>query len=157
MTSSPAVEAGGLDVRRASATDLLAVHRIERASFPNPWPYEAFERFLEDPGFLVADDGSVVGFVVADVVANRGRPVGHVKNLAVHPDRRGEEIGTTLLSRALMVLTQAGVDSVKLEVRRSNEAARKLYEQFGFEPVHRIADYYEDGEDAVVLVSEIRQ
>ena len=158
VTSSPAIEADGLSVRRADERDLLAVHRIEELSFPNPWPYEAFERFVGDPGFLVANDGSkVVGFVLADVVPNKGRPLGHVKDLAVHPDRRGNGVGTTLLARALMVLSQSAVISVKLEVRESNDSARSLYQQFGFEPVHRVSDYYEDGEDAVVLVSELRQ
>lgn len=158
MTSSPAIEADGPQVRRAGERDLLAVHDIETASFPNPWPYSAFERFVGDPGFLVAaDDGEVQGFVVADVVPNNGRPLGHIKDLAVHPDRRGKGVATTLLSRALMVLAQSGVDSVKLEVRESNDGARSLYEQFGFEPVHRLPDYYRDDEDAVVLVSELRQ
>lgn len=158
VTSSPAIETDGLSVRRADEKDLLAVQRIEAQSFPNPWPYEAFERFIGDPGFLVADDGtSVVGFVLADVVPNQGRPLGHIKDLAVHPNRRGNGIGTTLLARALMVLSQSAVISVKLEVRESNDAARSLYQQFGFEPVHRVSDYYQDGEDAVVLVSELRQ
>jgi len=157
VTSSPAVAAEGLQVRTAEAEDLLAVERIESRSFPTPWPYHAFERFLGQPGFLVAeDDGAVVGFVVADIIASHGRPVGHVKNLAVHPDRRGRGVGTTLLSRAMMVLTGGGVDSVKLEVRADNDAARGLYEEFGFEPVHEIPSYYEDGADAVVLVSEFR-
>lgn len=157
MTSSPAIESGGLQVRRAEEPDLLAVRRIERESFPNPWPTSAFERFLGEPGFLVAeDDGTVVGFVVADVIASHGRAVGHVKDLAVHPRRRGQGIGATLLARAMMVLTGGGVGSVKLEVRENNEPARELYRQFGFEPVHAIPDYYEDGEDAVVLVSELQ-
>jgi ribosomal-protein-alanine N-acetyltransferase len=155
VTSSPAVGAEGLHVRQAEPEDLLAVQRIERASFPSPWPYSAFERFLGQPGFLVAEeDDGLVGYVVADIIASHGRPVGHVKNLAVHPDRRGEGVGTTLLSRAMTVLTGGGVDSVKLEVRASNDAARELYEQFGFEPVHELSNYYENGEDAVVLVSE---
>lgn len=158
VTSSPAIRTEGVRVRRAGEEDLLAVHSIERQSFPDPWPYGAFERFVGDPGFLVAvDDGSVVGFVVADVVPDNERPIGHVKDLAVHPDRRDEGVGATLLERSLMVLAGSGVASLKLEVREDNEVARSLYRQFGFEPVHRIADYYDDGEDAVVLVSELRQ
>lgn len=155
MTSSPAVAAESLRVRKAEEADLLAVQRIEAASFPSPWPYSAFERFLDQPGFLVAEaDDGVVGYVVADIVASHGRPVGHIKNLAVHPDRRDQGVGTTLLSRVMMVLTGGGVDSVKLEVRASNDAAKELYGQFGFEPVHEIAGYYDDGEEAVVLVAE---
>lgn len=147
-----------MSVRRAEDADLLAVQRIERESFPTPWPDQAFERFVGDPGFLVAtDDEDVVGFVVADVVPDNDRPIGHIKDLAVHPDYRERGVGSTLLARSLMVLAGAGVVSVKLEVRESNDSARSLYRQFGFEPVHRLADYYENGEDAIVLVSELRQ
>jgi len=49
-----APDADGIRVRHVERADLLAVHRIERAAFPTPWPFEAFERFVEAPGFLVA-------------------------------------------------------------------------------------------------------
>ncbi len=144
----------GPTVREAERADLLAVFRIEQASFPQPWPFTAFEQYLGDPGFLVAYDLGVVGYVVADTVPNHGRPLGHIKDLAVHEDHRGEGIGRKLLRRALAVLEAQGVASVKLEVREGNEAARGLYEDVGF--VHRrtIPRYYSDGEDALVLVRD---
>ena len=139
-------------IRQATRADLLAVHRIERASFPQPWPYAAFERFLDEAGFLVAGEDAVHGYVVADTVPNHGTPLGHIKDLAVHPDARGQGTGSRLLERALVVLANEGVESVKLEVRESNHAARRLYERHGF--VHRrtVPRYYEDGEDALILV-----
>ena len=144
----------GLHIRPVERADLLAVHRIEQASFPQPWPFTAFEQYLDEPGFLVAEDGAVVGYVVADSVPNHGRPLGHVKDIAVRDDRRGEGIGAGLLERALGVLSAQGVGSVKLEVRQSNTRARTLYRQYGF--VHRrtVPRYYSDGEDALVLVRD---
>jgi ribosomal-protein-alanine N-acetyltransferase len=145
----------GFAVRETTKADLLAVFRIERASFPQPWPYAAFERFVGAPGFLVAEDtetAAVVGYVVADSVPSHGVSVGHVKDLAVAPDRRGEGIGSALLSQALTVLFSEGVGRVKLEVRASNDGARALYESFGFERHHVVSGYYDDGEDAHVMV-----
>ncbi|MFC7132035.1 MULTISPECIES: ribosomal protein S18-alanine N-acetyltransferase [Salinibaculum] len=144
----------GLHIRPVERADLLAVHRIEQGSFPQPWPFTAFEQYLDEPGFLVAEDGAVVGYVVADSVPNHGRPLGHVKDIAVREDRRGEGIGAGLLERALGVLSAQGVGSVKLEVRQSNTRARTLYCQYGF--VHRrtVPRYYSDGEDALVLVRD---
>lgn len=147
-------------IRPVDRADLLAVLRIERASFPTPWPHEAFERFLDAPGFLVAVDeggedatgGPVVGYVVADLVESYGRSLGHVKNLAVHPDRREQGIGAALLSRALLATSEAA--AVKLEVRASNDAAMRLYRRFGFERLREVEGYYDDGEDAVVMVRE---
>ncbi|MFB6307974.1 MAG: ribosomal protein S18-alanine N-acetyltransferase [Haloarculaceae archaeon] len=146
-------------IRQAQRADLLAVHRIEQASFPQPWPYSAFENYLDEPGFLVAEPVAetdlgegVDGYVVADTVPNHGTPLGHVKDIAVHPDRRGQGVGTALLKRALAVLSGQGAGSVKLEVRESNDTAISLYRSFGFERRRTIPRYYGNGEDAFVMV-----
>ena len=140
-------------VREATRADLLAVFRIEKRSFPQPWPYAAFEQFLGDPGFLVAERSeTVVGYVIADVLSDHGTPIGHVKDIAIAPEHRGEGVGSLLLSSALATLSTRGVGWVKLEVRPSNDAAIALYRQFDFERSHRIPGYYDDGEDAVIMV-----
>lgn len=146
----------GLSIRPAERADLLAVVRIENASFPQPWPYDAFDRFLGEPGFLVATrDGAVVGYVVADVTPNFGRDLGHVKDIAVHPDHRGSGIGSALLARSIAVLGGHGADTVKLEVRESNDGAKRLYREFGFEPLRRVPNYYDNGEDAIVMLRKL--
>jgi ribosomal-protein-alanine N-acetyltransferase len=147
----------GVELREATREDLFDVLGIERAVFDQPWPYAAFEGFLGDRGFLVAvdDDGSVVGYVVADTVPNHGHDIGHVKDLAVVPDARGAGVGRALLERALVVLASDGVAVVKLEVRTGNEAALSLYRDRGFEPARRVPRYYDDGEDALVMVLDV--
>lgn len=144
----------GLQLRRATRKDLPSVHRIEQAAFPQPWPFAAFEQYVGRPGFLVADDGGVVGYIVADVVEAHGRPVGHIKDLAVRADRRREGIGAALLTRAIDVLSDR-VETVKLEVRESNTAAIDLYRRHGFTYRRRLPEYYANGEDALVLVRPI--
>jgi ribosomal-protein-alanine N-acetyltransferase len=154
-----------VEVREAGRADLLEIARIERVSFPQPWPFSAFERFLGESGFLVAADGTapgagaldteVVGYVVADRVPGHGTDLGHVKNLAVHPERRGEGIGRRLLADGVSVLRDAGAATVKLEVRPSNDPARDLYERAGFDFLRRVPGYYEDGEDALILVRDL--
>lgn len=156
MTSKRAAADLTPTIRQASLADLLAVFRIETASFDEPWPYAAFEAYLDESGFLVADeDGAVVGYIVATLVPNHGRPLGHVKDLAVHPDRRGQGIGRALLAHALSVLGARGAASVKLEVRADNEPAIGLYRQFGFDHFRTVAGYYGDGEDAYVLLCDL--
>ena len=153
-----ASDADDLHVRQAERADLLAVLGIEKASFPQPWPYEAFTSFLGEPAFLVAEvEGETVGYVVADVTPTHGQRLGHVKDIAVHPDRRGDGVGTTLLTHALTELTLQGADSVKLEVREGNDDAKRLYRAFGFEPLRRVQSYYEDGEDAIVMIRNVNQ
>lgn len=175
MTTTHAGAESEVRVRQATRPDLLAVLRIERASFDQPWPFAAFERYLGEPAFLVATAGSartdedayrfdesgdesnesVLGYVVADLVANHGRGLGHVKDVAVHPDHRGERVGAALLKRALGVLEANGARSVKLEVRESNHPAQSLYDDFGFEHLRTVPRYYDDGEDALVMVVDL--
>jgi ribosomal-protein-alanine N-acetyltransferase len=146
--------------RETVRADLLAVFRIEKASFTQPWPYRAFERFLGIPGFLVADvaDGGeaseVAGYVVANSERQRGRPLGHIKDIAVDPAYRERGIGATLLERALDAMRHQQARTVKLEVRESNDRALALYRRYGFVHRHTAQGYYADGEDALVLVRE---
>jgi ribosomal-protein-alanine N-acetyltransferase len=148
-------------VRPVVQADLLPIIRIENASFPQPWPIEAFERYLDAPGFLVAvgdapvadqiDSVPLVGYIVVDVIKDGGTPWGHVKDIAVHPERRGRGIGTTLLSEGIAAVAPE-VDRLTLEVRATNEAAQRLYRRFGFRVEERDPAYYRDGEDALVMV-----
>ena len=152
-TVSPS--SSGLQIRPAERADLAAVHRIEQTVFPQPWPAGAFERFLGKPGFLVAEDGLVVGYIVADIVESHGRTVGHIKDLAVRTDRRREGIGSTLLVHALEVLS-GHVGTVKLEVREGNEGAIGLYRRHGFSYRRRLPGYYADGEDGLVFTRTLQ-
>ena len=153
MTTAPSPPVGRPRIRRASRADLLEVYRIERDAFPPPWPFEAFERYLGESGFLVADDGAIAGYVVADTVTGHGgRRVGHIKDLAVRRDRRREGLGSRLLERAVGVLASTPADAVKLEVRESNGPAIDLYRRHGFVYRRTLPAYYADGEDALVLV-----
>jgi ribosomal-protein-alanine N-acetyltransferase len=144
-------------VRQARRADLLDVFRIEQSAFPQPWPFAAFERFVGQPGFLVAETatGDVAGYVVADTVPNHGRRLGHIKDIAVQRNHQEEGLGTLLLRRALGVLRSRGTSAVKLEVRRSNEAARELYGNHGFTHRRTVPRYYDDGEDALVMMREL--
>lgn len=143
-------------VRKSTRADLLSVYRIERAVFSDPWSYDAFERMLSKPAFLVAERNSaVVGYVVADVTPNFGRDIGHIKDIAVRPDEQGRGIGGRLLRTALSRLRMQNASIVKLEVRESNERARSLYRSHGFETIRQVARYYRDGEDAIVMVLDL--
>jgi ribosomal-protein-alanine N-acetyltransferase len=144
-----------VEIRSATRADLLDIFRIEKRSFSQPWPYAAFEQFLDSDGFLVAEDDALVGYVIADKTEEYGVPVGHIKDIAVTPDRRHEGIGRTLLSYGLTTLASDGVSRVKLEVRPSNHGARSLYEAFGFELHHVRQGYYDDGENAHVMVRKM--
>lgn len=57
---------------------------------------------------------------------------GHL-GMGVHPDYRGQGIGSRLLRSALELARETGLECVDLDVYASNVPAIRLYEKFGFE------------------------
>ena len=79
----------------------------------------------------------------------------HINNLAVAPSQRGVGAGTALLHEVLREGARMGARRATLEVRRSNEAARRLYERLGFSVAGvRQAYYTNPVEDALILWRE---
>src|SRR5207237_10835845 len=79
----------------------------------------------------------------------------HINNLAVAPAERGTGVASALLTRVLADGAKLGASRATLEVRRSNLAARGLYEKFGFSIAGvRPAYYTNPVEDALVLWRE---
>ena len=152
-----------LTIRRCVATDIERVAAIERASFSDPWTFEAFSTALalRHLRFLVAEERAaaggdaeraLVGYVVAMVMADEGE----IADVAVAPSARRRGVGRTLIERVAADLTGEGVRSLYLEVRESNAAARALYDAMGFAPVGRRRGYYQmPSEDALLLRKEL--
>jgi len=142
-------------IRLAQADDLAVMAAIEHAVFTDPWSLAALGATLEGVAteVLVAEvDGGVVGYVVAQVALDEAE----ILNLAVAPGQRRRGIATALVLHAIERAVAHGAARVFLDVRESNEAARRLYAGLGFEPVARRRGYYRrPREDALVLMREI--
>lgn len=153
MNSRSTVDTEDVTVRRATQADLLAISRLEKRVFDEPWDYSAFEGFVDEPAFLLAEvDDELLGYIVADWIPNFGRELGHIKDLAVDPDARRNGVARLLLRHSVSRLVVEGVTRIKLEVRAGNTAAQQLYADEGFETVRRVPRYYSDGEAALILV-----
>ena len=79
----------------------------------------------------------------------------HINNLAVAPAFRRAGVATALLARVLGDGFRLGASRATLEVRRSNDSARLLYERLGFSVAGvRRAYYTKPVEDAIILRRE---
>ena len=140
----------------ASPSDLDAVLAIEAESFTSPWTREMYLAELENVGvsfcYLARDDsGVILGFCSFWRVLDEL----HINNLAVAPTYRRRGIGTGLLTYVLNEGAKLGAHRATLEVRRSNDVARHLYERLGFATAGvRRAYYTNPVEDALVLWRE---
>ena len=139
-----------------SASDLDAVLAIEEASFTSPWTREMYLAEFENAGvsycYLARDESrQVLGFCSFWRVLDEL----HINNLAVAPAHRRRGIGAALLRAVLTEGARLGARRATLEVRRSNDAARYLYERLGFATAGVRRAYYTNPiEDAVVLWRE---
>jgi [ribosomal protein S18]-alanine N-acetyltransferase len=140
-------------IRRASKSDVERIGLIERASFSDPWGEGEFGSVLdaEQTIFLVAEDqtvGEVSGYSIALSVLDESE----ILNIAVDPARRGLGLGGLLLDAAIEQARGRGATAVFLEVRESNDSARRLYASRGFSEISRRKKYYRTPpEDALVL------
>jgi ribosomal-protein-alanine N-acetyltransferase len=140
-----------ISLRPFSKTDLSHVLEIERASFPSPWKEEFFISELRNPYscFLVAEKKEeVIGYICCWFIVDEGQ----ILNLAVHPDSRQSGVGKLLVREILKEAKKKRVDSLSLEVRKNNLAALSLYKRLGFYEMTIRRKYYEDGEDALLMV-----
>ena len=150
--ASDGMTAEALTIGPATLDDVPAIVEIERAAFSDPWSVRSFREALDQRSIFFwcarRDGVGVLGYVVAWFVADEGE----IANLAVSPSARGMGVGRALLDAALEAAARRGVGAVYLEVRDSNERARRLYESRGFEEVGRRRGYYRRPvEDAIVL------
>ena len=135
--------------------DVPDVHRIERASFPVPWPDYAFRQELQTNRLA----HYMVVRVLDETVAYGGLWMmvdeAHVTTFAVLPQWRRHGVGGRLMLEMAHLALDLGARVMTLEVRLSNAAARSLYQQFGFRPVGVRPRYYSDnGEDALIMTTE---
>ncbi len=94
----------------------------------------------EPEGIFVAECGGRVAGYVTTRSSPRTR-IGHILNLAVHPDHQGRGLGRRLLEAALDHLRAAGMAYVRIETLEQNERCMALYPTFGFQEVARQIHY----------------
>jgi ribosomal-protein-alanine N-acetyltransferase len=131
---------------------LPEILRIELASFTMPWPEAQFYNEINKPRSLskvAIIDNKIVGYICVEQIIDES----HILNLAVHPEYRGLNIASTLINYMINYLRDNNCRFIFLEVRNSNEIAKKMYRKFEFKVLGTRKKYYiSPVEDAVVMV-----
>ena len=140
------------DVRHADVADIPYIMAIEvESDTAAHWPAAEYERIFVPGGvpriaFVVESGGQIAGFIVTRCIDQEWE----LENVAVRPALRRRGLGRKLVEHLLQLAREASAARVILEVRESNECARKLYSQLGFrETGHRSGYYSHPIEDAV--------
>ena len=139
-----------VEIRPMTRGDIASVATLEREVFSQPWSARVFydELAMLNRSYLVAvgEDGTIIGYGGLLLVERDA----HVTTVAVDPEARRNRLGTRLMLALVERALRSEASHLTLEVRVSNSSARQLYERFGFAPVGRRKNYYED-EDALVM------
>ena len=144
--------------RKGSIDDVAGLVRLEKSNYLHPWPEAQIKTNLILPlsyTFVLDVGGEIVGAIY--LFANNDEAF--ILNLSVAKKFRRQGLGRRLLKESIAILKKAGVSSVKLCVRTTNQGAIELYQGFGFYEIRRVKDYYTDGkknEDAIEMSLRIK-
>ncbi|MEO2195440.1 MAG: ribosomal protein S18-alanine N-acetyltransferase [bacterium] len=132
--------------------DLDAVVAIEAAVFRRPGPRKDMLLAALDPerrghAYVARSNQAVRAYCIGQLVVDEL----HIHTLAVGPAWRRAGLARRLLQTVLREAVALGVRSATLEVRRSNGAARQLYEGAGFTPGGVRPGYYTDPKDDALI------
>ena len=147
--------------------DLDAVQAVEAAAYPHPWTRRHFADSLAAgyaavmllgeaaPGEPVhpprADGRLLLGYVIAML----GVDEAHLLNITVAPAHQRQGWARCLLDALVLWSRGQRAQWLWLEVRQSNQGARRVYQRYGFQQVGLRRAYYPAAptgrEDAVVM------
>lgn len=137
-------------IRSSIKQDLPFMAEIEKECIPDPWSLRSFESEYGRDGaiFLTAEEnGEVCGFITASRVLDEVS----IFNVAVTEKYRRRGIAQALMEK----LAEISADSafITLEVRESNNAARRLYEKLGYKEVGIRKNFYADPTENAILMT----
>ena len=146
------IDFDSLEIRKLSREDLDDITRLEREIFPNPWSRESLNFELthrtNSVAYKILYENRIIAYCFSWIIIDEF----HIGNFAVIKEFRRKGVGENFLRFIIDRGKELGASFFYLEVRKSNEAARKLYEKFGFKTMGVRREYYSDNkEDAIVM------
>jgi [ribosomal protein S18]-alanine N-acetyltransferase len=135
-----------LKIETATIKVLDELYELEEACFDQ----EAFSK--RQIGYLLTDyntvalmakvEGSIVGFIIAQVEVEENTEFGHIITLNIAPKYRHQKIATNLLKEIEDILKLKGITESRLEVREDNHVAIKLYKTLCYRTMGKLERYY---------------
>jgi [ribosomal protein S18]-alanine N-acetyltransferase len=136
-------------IRPAELNDLPAILEIEQQSpVAAHWTAEQYKAVLGSGVILVTEQtGKLCGFLCATAAAEDWE----IENMAVHADFQRRGIADQLVRALIQRAGSTSASAILLEVRESNQPARRLYKKHGFREEGRRRAYYNHPLDDAIL------
>jgi peptide alpha-N-acetyltransferase len=158
-------------IRPAERADVVFIHHCNNRYLPEKYTLDfLFKHFEGYPSlaYIAEDeDANLIGYALGRVklangvvISNLKAPaptfLGHISSVCVAPEFRGQGIARDLMCNIHRQFIELhAVRTVTLHVRCSNQAAINLYSKnFGYRCAERLKGYYDDGEDAWLMIND---
>lgn len=146
-----------IHLEEMNASHIDAIAALEKRCFSDPWSKKLFEQELTNERsyyVVLLDDDTVIGYAGFWKIFDEG----HIMNIAVAPEYRGQHLSHLLMKAFLEFAARSEIRYLTLEVREGNIPARNLYYQYGFEDAGVRKAYYQDnGENAIIMWADLEK
>lgn len=145
-------------IRRATLADVPAMLALE-AVFPSDrMSARSIRRFVASRSarvFVAMLGSEMLGNLVLLLRTNSRKA--RIYSVVVSPQARGMGLGSRLVEAAERSATREHRESLTLEVRADNRAARALYSKRRYVATQALPEYYDDGADGLRLSLDLRR
>ncbi|KAH7928457.1 acyl-CoA N-acyltransferase [Leucogyrophana mollusca] len=154
-----------IGIRTARADDATQMQSCGLQSLPEdelagPWA-ESIMAWPSVSTLAEDEDERIVGYalgVIKGPAGSEGGVHGPIRSLSVLNSHRRQGLARRLLASTLGAMVDAyGASHATLRVRKSNGAARALYESLGFVILEETDYFYADGESCIMMIAPLEE
>ena len=137
--------------------DIDAILPLENELYHKPWQKKDYEYELNDNPFayylklIDKDSNEIMGFIGFWIKFEQAE----ITKVSIAKKYQGYKLSKLLMADAENRIRLAECENITLEVRVSNVVAINLYKSCGFNIVATRKKYYENGEDAYLMLKEL--
>ena len=139
-----------MSLRKAEINDLKSIVNIEKTSYEKPYWNESslkylFNESITESAWIFEFKKKIIGFLIEQRCLDEIS----ILNVAVDKKYQNNGFGKKIVSQYLSILPNNSV--VFLEVNINNFIALKIYTTLNFKEIDLRKNYYNNGEDALIM------
>ena len=138
---------------KAELSDLPEIAALESKIFSDAWSLKSLEETWNQKNaviFAAKTEGKTEGYLIFYYVLDEGE----IARIATAPSVRRQGAAGHIFRELLAFCAEQQITRIMLDVRESNEAARRFYEKYGFTEDGIRKNYYENPKENAILMSK---
>lgn len=144
-----------MSIRAMIKEDLDRIINLENQLFLSPWTKEDFIYELDHNPFayylVYENNKKIIGYIGTWMLGDQCQ----ITTIGVDENEQNTGYASLLMNFIIKKSLELNYKNINLEVRVSNDKAIALYQKYKFQKVAIRKDYYEDHEDAYLMIKEL--